>query len=136
MVKICYCLIISKSIKSSFGFTWSPIFWETLWMKELFNGNKAANWKAQFQDSNKIRPSEPSSWFQTGNLGRIPGMNSRLSQSSDQHDSRFTLIRFWFEIVSINDSQMSQSRFPYLWFLIRFVLILFMIRKWIVIRGE
>ena len=122
LVRICYCLIISKSIKSSFRFTWSPIFWETLLMKELFNGNKAANWKAQFQVSNKIRPSEPNSSNQTGNLNHIdfPGMKSSLTQSSDLLDSRFTLIPFWFESESTNDSQMSESQFTYLWFLIRF----------------
>ena len=40
-------------------------------------------------------------------------------QSSDRLDSRFTLIRLWFEIESTNDSAMSESRFTYLWFLIR-----------------
>ena len=33
-----------------------------------------------------------------------------MNQGSDQLDSRFTLIRFWFEIESTNDSQMSESR--------------------------
>ena len=44
----------------------------------------------------------------------------RIKQGADQLDSRFTLIRFWFEIESTDDSQMSESRFTFLWFLIRF----------------
>ena len=50
-----------------------------------------------------------------------------------QPDSRFTLIRFWFEIESTNDWQMSESRFTYLSFSIpRWI----MIPGWIVIRDE
>ena len=50
--------------------------------------------------------------------GGIRKKKSRNRQGSDKLDSRFTLIRFWFEIESINDSQLTDHDLPtiYFWF--------------------
>ena len=55
-----------------------------------------------------------------------------LHHGSDQLDSRFTLIHFWFKIESTNDSQINESRFTFLYFWFDLI----MIRRWIVIRYE
>ena len=41
-------------------------------------------------------------------------------QGSDQLDSRFTLIRFWFEIESTESLEMSESWFTFPWYFILF----------------